>query len=105
MIELRIIKYKTNQGTQTMKILRLITVSIAVILAASSMNVLASNAFDVKNQTAAGTHSFVIARQWIDKLRKRHTRLIQTINGLKSIKHKHERTHQRSIRRSNQQTG
>lgn len=119
--------------------MRKIAVSITVILVYSSMNVLASNAFSVKNKAAAGApsfvvgklsnakadtaipvlksittetvyqskdnKSFVVARQWIDKLGKRHTRLIPAINGSKSIRSEHKRTHQRSNRRSNQRTG
>ena len=62
-----------------MKTLRPIAVSIAVILVYSSMNVLASHSFGVKNQTAAGTPPFVIGQLGTSMS---------------------ERTHQRSIRRS-----
>ncbi len=79
-----------------MKTFRQIAVSIAVILTYSSMNVLASHSFDATNKTAASTPSFVEGQ-----LGKHHTRLIQTINGAKSMRGENKRSHQRSIRRIN----
>lgn len=99
-----------------MKTLRPLAATIAVVLAASSLNAVGAD-FEVRNQSIAGTPSFVagnidmkggdavaalkdlvasqaafqangnedfnVVQQWTDELGKRHTRMHQTINGLK----------------------
>lgn len=99
-----------------MKTIKPLASSIALVLAAASLNVQSAE-FDVKNQTVAGTPAFIttsidiaeksavsalksvissqsayqsngnedflVKQQWTDALGKQHTRVQQTINGLK----------------------